>query len=476
MTSGSPRTRHCRGAAAGALALLAVLLAPGPALGALKVSFIQPQHGAAVQGRCQVVLATSDGQAQRVSVEAAGIPLRLQAAPATFTWDSSGLVNGEYELAASAVGEGGRAYAVIRVQVQNPTQEQLRAALGLYFTGKANQGRAALKKLAASWPGTQLGALAQQVLAQGLPAPDGPRCLQGYQLSPAKEWWAAYTVTVRNQGKQKVSGASLVCSFLGDHQPDQVVQVYRTSPLPSQTSRLPDGAPVLHFALGVLAPGEAREVRIVYRLLLATVEYAVAQAPAGHWEGLSLLDYCRFTAPERMLEAEAPEMRAKAAELCQGRTTPAAAAAAISEFVTKHCVTEGDRMALTALEALRTGRAVCQGQSDLFVALCRAAGIPAQTVHGPCLGEPGTAAQDRFPTWHQWAQVYLPGQGWVPWEYGLGKKGNWHGHFWLSPCLPGAQAIPPFHWKAAGVTPTQARAVQARVHFRIGPEAQQAVP
>ena len=54
----------------------------------------------------------------------------------------------------------------------------------------------------------------------------------------------------------------------------------------------------------------------------------------------------------------------------------------------------------------------CTDISSVFVALCRAAGVPAREVFGLRLGK--TAEQD-ITTWqHCWAEFFLPGYGWVP--------------------------------------------------------------
>jgi len=62
-----------------------------------------------------------------------------------------------------------------------------------------------------------------------------------------------------------------------------------------------------------------------------------------------------------------------------------------------------------ALTALRLGEASCNGKSRLFVALARAAGIPARLVGGLIL-ESTTKK-----TSHQWAEAYLGGH-WVPFD------------------------------------------------------------
>lgn len=67
-----------------------------------------------------------------------------------------------------------------------------------------------------------------------------------------------------------------------------------------------------------------------------------------------------------------------------------------------------------ALFTLRTGRAVCRHFSALFVALARAAGIPAAMIWGSW----NYGLIDK----HDWAHFYLPNYGWVPVETTFGDS------------------------------------------------------
>lgn len=62
----------------------------------------------------------------------------------------------------------------------------------------------------------------------------------------------------------------------------------------------------------------------------------------------------------------------------------------------------------TAAQALAIGRGVCQDHAHLFVACCRAAGVPARYVSG--YFHPGDT-QDAAS--HAWADVWIDGEGWV---------------------------------------------------------------
>lgn len=79
--------------------------------------------------------------------------------------------------------------------------------------------------------------------------------------------------------------------------------------------------------------------------------------------------------------------------------------------------------------ALETGWYDCQLGSALFIALCRARGIPARLVGGHVLYRPA-------PTNHYWAEVWFEESGWTPFDFLSwdlshgGHDSDWRGHFY----------------------------------------------
>jgi len=91
----------------------------------------------------------------------------------------------------------------------------------------------------------------------------------------------------------------------------------------------------------------------------------------------------------------------------------------------------------------------CRMGSALFVALCRAHGIPARLVGGHLLYQ-------MAPTNHYWAEVWIENQGWTPfdflgWDLSLGGRDReWRDHFFgridyrmITECLPREFTGPP---------------------------------
>ncbi len=65
--------------------------------------------------------------------------------------------------------------------------------------------------------------------------------------------------------------------------------------------------------------------------------------------------------------------------------------------------------ATTAAEALKAGKGVCQDHAHVFISAARTMGFPARYVNGYFLTERDGPSEAH----HAWAEVWLPGLGWV---------------------------------------------------------------
>ncbi len=83
--------------------------------------------------------------------------------------------------------------------------------------------------------------------------------------------------------------------------------------------------------------------------------------------------------PTAQLDLSHPKIHITAQKLTQARQTVPARVAALHDFVRRLPFgAQADAAAVTASEVLRAGRGDCHSKGLLFVALCRAAGIPAR--------------------------------------------------------------------------------------------------
>jgi transglutaminase-like putative cysteine protease len=110
--------------------------------------------------------------------------------------------------------------------------------------------------------------------------------------------------------------------------------------------------------------------------------------------------------PEPEIQVDAPEIAAALAEIGADQGSVLERLRRIYDF-SSSLQQRPFKGTTDALTALRLGEASCNGKSRLFVALSRAAGLPARLVGGLVL------SVGRKRTSHQWVEVYVGGH-WVP--------------------------------------------------------------
>ncbi|GBE12586.1 transglutaminase-like superfamily protein [bacterium BMS3Bbin14] len=125
-------------------------------------------------------------------------------------------------------------------------------------------------------------------------------------------------------------------------------------------------------------------------------------------------DYGRYLGPTSRGPVDG-RVKVLADRITRGRTTVLGRAKAIYDWICENMYRDpgtrgcgsGDVCSLLA----RPG-GKCTDIHSVFVALCRAAGVPAREIFGIRLGK---KAQVDITRWqHCWAEFYLPGYGWVP--------------------------------------------------------------
>jgi len=150
-------------------------------------------------------------------------------------------------------------------------------------------------------------------------------------------------------------------------------------------------------------------VELNYYVLSFNTRYLINSSLIGDYDTNSDV-YQNFTQPEKLIQSDHPEIRAKAENLTKGESDPHAKVLKIYNFVIQHLryvLQEDERGALWAFKN-RTGD--CSEFSYLFVALCRAAGIPARIQAGFAF----QSLKSSVEYGHMWAEYYLENYGWIP--------------------------------------------------------------
>lgn len=179
------------------------------------------------------------------------------------------------------------------------------------------------------------------------------------------------------------------------------------------------------------------ELRVsVYAAAVQGLTFVNADAPLTVSPPRGLAEFLK---PGPYIESDDPNVASLARELVSRALTYREALARIADWVSSNIAYDESLSALSnyrelgALWALNAKKGACLQFSRLFVALARAAGIPARLVEGFNLQPPGLEG-GRFT--HAFVEAYVPGYGWLPVEPQRG--GSWLG---FAPPAPGYVAL-----------------------------------
>jgi hypothetical protein len=169
-----------------------------------------------------------------------------------------------------------------------------------------------------------------------------------------------------------------------------------------------DIVPLTALAAGVKSPPVARPRLVVRRNGADTVELQQATALQANASPYRLpardTALARWLAPEPLIQSHDPRIAAQARQIIQGERSPSRAAALLTHWVhqslRRTTPAPGAGSAPSAVKVLAEKSGDCNEFTTLFVALARAAGLPARTVSGLIY------LNGRF-YYHAWPEVYL---------------------------------------------------------------------
>ena len=203
-------------------------------------------------------------------------------------------------------------------------------------------------------------------------------------------------------------------------QPEQQIRSLKIEPqVPILRDTGGQAAVARLYLAGELVPGtgESRRLQVSYQV--ACRETVLDSEAVQKYRFQPYRDdrtYRHFTRPEEKIETTLPEIVAAAEKLRGRRRTPLDVARAAYDWVlqrTEYKLIDGLG---GAAYCLRRGHGECGDYSALFVALCRAAGIPARPVAG--------FWADRTDGWHCWAEFMLPTGEWIPVDPSVGDQND----------------------------------------------------
>jgi len=218
-------------------------------------------------------------------------------------------------------------------------------------------------------------------------------------------------ITVANHSPNPVTG-ELFVPLIGNKTARHYVILHNISS--SQTLHetfLNDSSGNRYFHWNNLTIDEEQifSLELDYYVLSFSIHYVVNSSIVENYD-TSSETYKKYVEPEELMESNNSRIISLAHNLTNNVDNWHEKAVRIYNFVYRHMHYEEQDAEKGALWALENGAGDCSEYSYLFVALCRAAGIPARIQAGFCFHHSSETLEDG----HMWAEYYLENYGWIP--------------------------------------------------------------
>lgn len=167
--------------------------------------------------------------------------------------------------------------------------------------------------------------------------------------------------------------------------------------------------------LGTLGARTSKTVHVTQVVKVKTVEFTIDPTLVGSGYPEELQEFVQPV--PNLFQSDDPKIQTLAQELTENTQNPYLQAQQIFNFVVENITYETQTKAHSALWTLNEGRGDCDDFSALFVALARAAGIPAKVVSGYLFSENALIDHSVNTDYagHAWAIFYVPGYDcWFP--------------------------------------------------------------
>jgi len=220
-----------------------------------------------------------------------------------------------------------------------------------------------------------------------------------------------HVILINNSANSEVAGGKLVVPVIKNGTARHYVILYNISSPIGQPTILSDGSGNTYAFWSdiTIARKQVFTVEINYYVLSFNIHYLINSSIIADYDVSSDL-YRKYTQSEERIESNDLEIVLTVQSLTSSENNVQEKVSEIYNFVIEHLRYEFQDEERGALWALENKVGDCSEYSYLFVALCRAAGIPARVQVGFAFH----SIQENLEDGHMWAEYYLENYGWIP--------------------------------------------------------------
>ncbi len=246
-----------------------------------------------------------------------------------------------------------------------------------------------------------------------------PAELPPYALLESGEQRISYHHEVRSHGPEMLQQVQISLAVPKERPGLELLSPVRFDPAPAELGPDQWGQEFARFRFAAVpAPGHVGATMTV-DARTAVLRYYLFPEKAGELKEVPKDLRKQYLVDGDKYRIDDPVIRGVVDEVVGDETNTYAIMRALYDHLLDHMHYELAGGWNVAPAVLERGNGSCSEYTFVFIALCRAAGLPARYV-GSVVRRYDDAAIDEV--YHRWAEVYLPGYGWIPVDPSRGDK------------------------------------------------------
>jgi transglutaminase-like putative cysteine protease len=241
-------------------------------------------------------------------------------------------------------------------------------------------------------------------------------CLVAHDQTPfarsdEKPEQVEYTHQVRNFGPDTLKTLDVYLAIPEDMNNQQLIEPITFNPPPLNILTDRWGQKIAHFQFTDLGPTRFTTVSMLSRAKLYDTRYYVLPDKVGGLAAIPREIKDKYLADDSKFSMSDPVIREAVTAAVGTETNPYWIARRIFNYVIDHVEYELSGGWNIAPAVLRRTTGSCSEYSFVYIAMCRAAGLPARYVGSIAVRGDDASWDDVY---HRWVEVYLPNYGWFP--------------------------------------------------------------
>ncbi|MCP4541531.1 MAG: transglutaminase domain-containing protein [Chloroflexi bacterium] len=212
-----------------------------------------------------------------------------------------------------------------------------------------------------------------------------------------------------NSGPSDVTRLDIYIAIPPNRDNQSVSNLTFSAPYTLLTDRY--GQSIAYFQFGTISSGQYITVSWEGDVEIKAMDYDIDSSRVAGLDQISPDIVSSYTTAESMYRLDSQIIQDAAQVAANGATNPYWIARNVHDFVAKRLTYLNDHRWDDAETVYLQQHGSCSEYTILFIALCRANGLPARYVGGTRHRQQGIYVDTVY---HRWAEVYLPPYGWVP--------------------------------------------------------------